>query len=329
MRYVEAIAAKINLEKNYIFPQVKNFPEGFFRKCNNVIWHHEEPFWGISLFLHEQVFKIAAEKVKVLLSGDGADEILCGYSSQRIIYFKNLLENHKYGLFFNEFTKFLFLDIFTNISDLISKNTNVENLENTLYFSKNLLDFPGLGIKFMEEDLLSPRLSKKFSIKKNNYKKDLSGYTKNLIMTWPLPPILNFREKMARAHLIELRYPFLDHRLVEKLASLPRNQIIDDGWNKAVLRKSMNGILPKIIQTRRKKMAQGFIGPEKAWIKIHLNKEIVPIIKKGYFIPDYVDKKKLLTKLNKSFSRLTLAETEAFFKLYILELWGRKFIFKY
>ena len=70
------------------------------------------------------------------------------------------------------------------------------------------------------------------------------------------------------ASSIEARVPFLDHRLVEFIFSLPKEQKIREGKTKIILRNSMNGILPEPIRLRKDKM--GFVTPESIWMSNEL-----------------------------------------------------------
>ena len=66
------------------------------------------------------------------------------------------------------------------------------------------------------------------------------------------------------AHSLEIRHPFLDHRLVDFVVALPPEWKIRNGWSKYVLRLSVPG-LPDGIRWRRDK--QGFVTPEERWLK--------------------------------------------------------------
>lgn len=314
-KYVEEIVAKTGSEKNYILSS----PDDFLEECDNMLWHLEAPFERMSAVSFWKASKMASKKVKVLLSGEGGDENLCGYREYQVIYLRNLLENHQYGLFFNEFMKFLFPPgLFSIISGLVSGNISAESV---------FRQYPQLTGKFLgEEDLLNSQFRQKFQSgqgKKISYKKDLGQYIKETITTWRLPKLLNGEEKITMAHSVEIRYPFLDYRLVEKIASFPLNQKISSGWNKAILRKCMKGILPETVRMR--KIRQAFDVPERTWFKTNLGKEVESIIRKSRFILDYADREKLLARLN-NFPKIPFSGHRAFFKFYILELWAKKFL---
>jgi len=80
----------------------------------------------------------------------------------------------------------------------------------------------------------------------------LSGREKHKeMLSFPLfAHALEMADKCSAAFHVESRYPFFDQRLIELCLSLPGNQKLGDGWSRAILRRSMEGILPKEIQWR-------------------------------------------------------------------------------
>jgi asparagine synthase (glutamine-hydrolysing) len=79
----------------------------------------------------------------------------------------------------------------------------------------------------------------------------------------PLLELLHSEDALSMAFSLELRTPFLDHRLVELCFSLPFYEKIEDGWTKSLLRRAMRGVLPEPIRARRRKL--GFPAPYGSW----------------------------------------------------------------
>jgi len=260
-----------------------------------------------------RVVKKARQKVKVLLDGQGGDENLCGYRKFYIFYLKKLLENHHYLLFTNEFIKF-----FSSFD--ILKTLNI----------KNGLRYFGFGRKLLRlENLFTSQFLKKFRERKLNfgYQKNLGKRIKEDITTWSLPILLRYEDKNAGAHGLEARLPFLDYRLVEKVASFPLDQKMKNGWTKFVLRNAMRKFLPEKVRLRKSKL--GFVTPESLWFKGTLRENIRLVIKNSCFLPNYVDKKKLIDEFDKFCGSNSVFGHEIFFRFYVLELWARKFIFNF
>ena len=80
-----------------------------------------------------------------------------------------------------------------------------------------------------------------------------------------VPALTHYEDRMSMSHGIEIRLPFLDHRLVEFALRIPDSYKIDKGWTKLVLRQAMKDYLPKEISWRKDK--QGFLNPQSIWLK--------------------------------------------------------------
>jgi asparagine synthase (glutamine-hydrolysing) len=96
-----------------------------------------------------------------------------------------------------------------------------------------------------------------------------------------LPALLHYEDRTAMAFSIEARVPFLDHRLVEWLVSLPPELKLRRGVTKVVLREAMAGILPEEVRLRRDKM--GFVTPEDQWLGVELRPQIEALLKSDSF----------------------------------------------
>ena len=83
-----------------------------------------------------------------------------------------------------------------------------------------------------------------------------------------LQALLRHEDRNSMAFSVEARVPFLDHRLVEFIFSLPSQFKIRDGYTKRVLRDGMHGVVPEKIRWRVRKL--GFATPERTWQKTAL-----------------------------------------------------------
>ena len=85
------------------------------------------------------------------------------------------------------------------------------------------------------------------------------------MLQYSTPDLLRYEDKNSMAFSIEARVPFLDHELVEFIFSLPIDQKIKGGWNRAVYRNAMKGRMPEKNRLRRSKI--GFTNPDITWMK--------------------------------------------------------------
>ena len=248
-------------------------PEQFFAELPNLIWHEDEPLGFIASVPLYFVSRLAQKHVKVVLTGEGSDEILAGYGR-----YAKTLQLLQYGEKYESFTpSFLRSAVKSGVSTLpnsinqkltrtfLTRNSDIENLffDNFAVFSKT-----------QQEKLFSGETKAKIS-EKNPYQfqnaliencdaeeildKLLYADTKTY-----LHELLMKQDQMSMAASIESRVPFLDHKLVEYTAKLPAKMKLRGKETKWILREAMKGILPDEILTRSK---MGFPVPIGNWFR--------------------------------------------------------------
>ena len=97
----------------------------------------------------------------------------------------------------------------------------------------------------------------------------LNNYLYKITFFGNLQALLKYEDRNSMAFSVEGRVPFLDHRLVEFLFSLPSCFKIHNGYSKFIFREAMTGTLPEKIRTRTTKL--GFSTPESLWQRTALN----------------------------------------------------------
>jgi len=276
-KFIELVTHQTGAEKNYVFPKAENL----FQDLSMVIWQQEEPFGSTSIYAQWNVMRLIKESgVKVLLDGQGGDEILAGYLPS--FYFL-LLQSFKQG----------------KVGNLVKQIYGL--WRNRLITMDRLITRTGailFPIKQQEKEWTEPGFQKKYfrhfsaPIK---YKDDLDNYLYTIYRYLKLPALLHYEDRNSMAFSLEARLPYLDYRLVEFAFGLPAEQKINQGVTKVVLRKAMEGILPEAIRNRKDKMAFGT--PDGNWFRTILRKPIFQIInskrfaERGYFNSQKVRKR--------------------------------------
>ena len=126
------------------------------------------------------------------------------------------------------------------------------------------------------------------------------------------------------AFSIEARMPFMDHRLVSFIFSLPARQKIHKGWTKYIMREALKGIIPESIRTRTDKI--GFVTPEANWFRSEMLPYVREVLnssitkKRGLYINS-----KLMELIDANASGKIKAG-RAIWRALNLELWFRCFI---
>jgi asparagine synthase (glutamine-hydrolysing) len=244
--HARELAAECDLDLCIIQPSA----DEFIRAIDEVVYFQEEPFATPSIFMQYFVFRKAKEiGCKVMLDGQGADEILLGYKR----YYSAFLR----GLPRRDFMREL---LFIRANSTLSLR---ELFEYLLYFSVPRIRIARLRRKF---SYIKTKYLLRFPNiwKLNKACRTIQAMQKLEIEGLQLPHLLRYEDRNSMCHSIEARLPFLDYRLVETAFSMNDYFKIRHGWAKHILRIAMDGLVPKNILWRKDKL--GFEAPKAAWI---------------------------------------------------------------
>ncbi len=226
-----------------------------------IMWHLEEPLGDATLIPTYQMAEFTSNYLKVVLSGEGADELFLGYPKYNFIGIMEHLRGE------------LISKLFNPLSKLFGGSTNLLRFRDYITTSGNLSEaYVNLTSVFSIADkkkLLTPRIRRQIeNVPSTRHKLEefLRHHDEDPIISlsqwdlkyWLPDDLLLKNDKMNMAHGIEVRLPFLDHELVEYILGLPSNFKIKSGKNKALLRKAMANHLPKDVVNRKKR---GFTVP--------------------------------------------------------------------
>ena len=284
-------------------------PEEVFAELPKLIWNEDEPLGFIASVPLYFVSKLAKKYVKVVLTGEGSDEILGGYAR----YYKALkLLNigEKYESFAPEFLREAIKSGVATLPNLINRKlkrtflTRDADIEN-LYF-----DNFAIFTKKMQKRLLTDSAFEKiadsnpYSMQNQWFNENDASETLDKILyvdikTY-LQELLMKQDQMSMAASIESRVPFLDHELVELTAKMPTRMKLRGRNTKYLLREAMRGLLPDEILTRPK---MGFPVPIGSWFRNDYK----------YLIDDFVLSERALSRgvFNSDFIRELAAEHNA------------------
>lgn len=243
------------LDPYYFTPTDDDIRNSFER----AIWHADVPLAGSSPISQYFVMQLASSKgIKVLLDGQGSDEMLGGYMHSLIRLIGGELGRGKIVSALQQ------LNAHASMQELsLSKKSN-------LFLKSLLAGFQNeQSLYELEYRRYYPFLSKNHKIPfqlKNNRGSRLNQFLYQLTFASSLPTLLQFEDRNSMAFSIESRVPFLDHRLVELAFSLSDEAKIHKGVTKRVLRESMRDIMPASITDRKDK--KGFVTPgEVKWLR--------------------------------------------------------------
>ncbi len=273
-------SAYINLLTNkYGINNFKSQPtaDALIDDFETLCYHQEEPFQSSSIYAQFKVFELAKQhNIKVLLDGQGADEILAGYHKYIHWYLQEVLSRHKLGAAQKEIkalrnNHFPFSWGLKNYFAAFLPMHAAMQLEKQEYLKT--MHQPDINPGFLKsqrgrewEGIHKPAVTKLNDI--------LHFNTTEL----GLEELLRYADRNSMAHGREVRLPFLDHKLVEFIFSLPSNLKIHDGWTKWLLRKAMDKKLPDEIVWRKDKV--GYEPPQKLWMENKILQDYIHEAKK-------------------------------------------------
>ncbi|HEV8505175.1 MAG TPA: asparagine synthase (glutamine-hydrolyzing) [Chitinophagaceae bacterium] len=276
--------------------------DSFAASLDNIAYHFDEPFGDASAIATGQVSKFASEKVKMILTGDGGDEILSGYriyqGEKFAAQYRNLPAWVRKSIpnFFSVISKPFDGHAFNYPLKRIQRVTNSSNLDfksrflsKTVSIDIDLIKQMTNGTeKYPVEEFLGDFL-KKCSYKDPFYKLMYLNHK----LTLP-DDMLVKTDRMSMAHSIEIRTPFLDYRLIEYMAGVHKDVKMINFERKSVLRHTVGRKLPKGILKAPKK---GFSVPLRYWLKNDSFKKKLQDLEKDM---DFLSKNRMETILKKN-----------------------------
>jgi asparagine synthase (glutamine-hydrolysing) len=255
---VGAIAHKISLS-----------PDDLAHDLDDMIRVQGEPFGSTSIYAQYRVFKLAKDAgITVTLDGQGADEMLAGYSGYAGQRLRSLLEVGDYSgawEFFQEWSKWPGRSYMGALKRLAA-----EYSDGVLYAAFRSLNGESLSPTWINQASLArygvinryPEKSPKLESSKGRrvFEKLAHSLTAD-----GLPSLLRHGDRNSMRFSVESRVPFLTLDMVNLLFSMPENYLISNrGETKHIFRAAMRGIVPDDVLDRKDKI--GFATPEKDWL---------------------------------------------------------------
>ncbi len=307
--------------------------EQFFAALPRLVWHEDEPLAHPSSVALYFVSALASKHVKVVLTGEGSDEMLAGYGRYRTTIY-NLALGTRYHNLAPEFVRTAVRNGIERLSSgskirqklsrtFLARSPDIESL----YFD-NFAVFP----RSMQPELLTAETRDLIGL--NDPYEGVRRLLKRTAATSPLDrmlyadiktylhELLMKQDQMSMATSVESRVPFLDHKLVEFTCNLPERLKLRGWTTKYILRKSMEGILPRRILARQK---MGFPVPIGVWFRgpyaSVLDEYVLSerAIQRGFFNPGFV---RSLVKRHQIGGE---DHSERLWALVNFELWLRRF----
>jgi asparagine synthase (glutamine-hydrolysing) len=252
-RYAREVAAAFRTDHHEIRVEPKEFGDfiPFY------IWHMDEPVTEAAAISLYYVSKLAREHVVVCLSGEGSDELFGGY------------DFYVYNLAMEKIRRMVGAYPLKTLAQMVGKVARSGKIRKYLELAASPLEERYRGISSYEQGKKARLYSSEFSPFAAEGNGRLKTFLEGLFTrarswdplsrmlyfdtkTWLVDDLLIKADRMSMATSIELRVPFLDHRVVEQAAAAPAQYKIRGGKTKVILKKALNGQLPPSILHRTK-----------------------------------------------------------------------------
>ena len=303
--------------------------EDFVAHMPDVIYQLDYPVAGPGSFPQFIVSEAAAQRCKVILGGQGGDEIFGGYTRYLVAYFEqcikaaidgtmhdgtfvvtyesiipNLVALHNYKPLLRElWREGLFEDLDSRYFRLVNRTPDLDGE----------VDFDALGAYSPYETF--QEIFNGSNVGHEAYFDKMTHFDFKTL----LPALLQVEDRVSMAHGLESRVPLLDHRLVELAATIPADIKFRDGTMKHIFRQATRPLIPDAISQRKDKM--GFPVPLTEWLQGEAREYVIDTLSTSAAMQrDLFDNGKVVEGLGREgrFSRKAWG-------LFCLEVWQQTF----
>jgi asparagine synthase (glutamine-hydrolysing) len=239
--YIHEVERAVGSIPHYAYPTL----DDFWNEIDEWIWYQEEPTIASAPYAYYSVYRLAGQHVKVMVSGNGGDELLAGYIPYFRAYLSSAIAQRHYLSAAREVIKGR--DLYKKYAGELLRSKLPSRATNPVSARELLQAGPAVTSAYFQAH------------------KNLNERLASDVLQFSTPDLLRYEDKNSMAFSVESRVPFLDHELVEFIFSLPIDQKIKGGWNRAVYRNAMKGRMPEKNRLRRSKI--GFTNPDITWMK--------------------------------------------------------------
>ncbi|MCX6312378.1 MAG: asparagine synthase (glutamine-hydrolyzing) [Bacteroidetes bacterium] len=287
-------------------------PEEFIRDVKELMYCQDVPIWSTSTYAQFRTMKLAHDNgIRVVLDGQGGDELFAGYFPYYIPFWTELKNNGERARRKSEIESFGEGATKYRLRELLKQKT-VPSLPVKMQLSIQRNYFP--DVNYLDEHLIAEYIS--------NYKQKIIPNTLNKALSSEfvdtrLKGYLKCEDRCSMWHSVESRTPFSDdHLLIEAVFKMPGMMKIKNGVTKYILREAAAPFIPDSIRNRRDKM--GYATPNNKWVS-DLKEQFRPYFEQD--LTGIIDKKKLMKDYDSFFSIENKPENGRVFKFMAFAVW--------
>jgi len=263
-QYIAATIAETGAELH----QVDTSTTELWRRLDEVLWYQDEPLHSATALIGFEIYRLAsAHGLKVLLTGQGADEVLAGYPSYFAHYWSELARRGAARTAWREIGAYC--SVHGGSQRALFRQVLERSARQMLYQVGPLRRLAARGTRHhnpLAATWYAPELLR--TLPPNDDRQpngSLKSVLRGSVERDSLPLYLRIEDRNSMAHSVEARLPFLDYRLVSLAFQIPAGWKLRGPWNKYVLREAMRGRIPELVPTRADKM--GFPTSVAQWFR--------------------------------------------------------------
>lgn len=289
-----------------------------FNDLNDLIYSQDIPLWSTSTYAQYRVMKLASQNnIKVVLDGQGGDELFSGYLPYFSWYWGDLAAGHQWKTLHDE------MKAFSSLSKGIDHFTR-EKIKNYLQQGKLsfLKSLKNKELKYYHPDFIEQH--KHHERQRKQHVQDPKTLNEKLLSEFSntrLKAYLKCEDRCGMRWSVESRTPFADDiHLIESVFATPGVYKMKNGTTKYLMREALQQFLPKEIYARKDKM--GYVTPNNKWL-YEMKEEIKPFIDDK--LKGIIDTKKFLKDFDEILSKNFTKENPFVFKVLAFAIWRRNF----
>ncbi len=268
-------AREVSDRYGFALHEVEITADDFAEHIRQVVYHLDYPVAGPGSFPQYLVSRMASQHMKVVLGGQGGDEIFGGYARYLVAYFEQCIKSAIDGTMHDGNFIVTYESILPNLVALKNykpllrefwRDGLFEELDRRYFRLINRapsldgeIHWSALGDGYSPYETFRT-IFQSDNVGKESYFDSMTHFDFKTL----LPALLQVEDRMSMAHGLESRVPFVDHRVVEFAATMPSNVKFKNGEMKHILKQSIRDVLPAAVVARKDKM--GFPVPLQEWL---------------------------------------------------------------
>ena len=289
----------------------------------NLVYSQDAPVWSTSTYAQYRVMKLVKDcGVKVIMDGQGGDELFGGYQPHYTWYLADHLKNMRFGQALRSVA-----DYGSFPSSLRALGKDYLKFKSLHYLPRDLQNKINTGY-FKDLDYLNPDLISAYTQKLKDKPRGQPGSLNEKLLSefvnTRLKCYLKCEDRCSMWHSVESRSPFADdHPLIEYVFSIPGNYKIHNGTHKYLMRESVRKYIPAAVLARKDKM--GYASPNNKWVS-EMREQMRP-----YFtdhLSPYFRMDKLMKDYDSFFNIESKPENGRIFKFMLFAVWMKVFNLK-